>query len=232
MQVGAGEHQPAVDEQDRGRDRRRTALLDGHAVAPDLPEPAEEDEADGSHGARRRDRPAAIRAGRRSATSGDQVGVDLGGPRSSHGGSAPIGGRQWPAGWPRWRSIALAGPGFGRLVAGLERPALEQAGVDAAGAGGVAGAPSGRTSRRRRARTQWRGDADQADGADGEQRQRHRVVAAVHLVAVRGGGDEAGRLGRVAGGVLDADDVVDLVGEADEQRRWRPCGRCGPGCRR
>ena len=44
VQVGAGEHQPAVDEQDPSA--VADALLDRHAVAPDLAEPAEKDEAD------------------------------------------------------------------------------------------------------------------------------------------------------------------------------------------
>jgi hypothetical protein len=62
-------------------------------------------------------------------------------------------------------------------------------------------------------------DTDQADGPDGQQRQRHPVVAAVDLVAGGRGGDQAGRLGRVAGRILDPHDVVDLVGEAHEQGR-------------
>ena len=168
VHVGAGEHQPAVDEQDPAV--VADALLDGHAVAADLPEPAEEDEPDGRQP---RERPSAH--GRRPGWRRPRRRAS-----ASHGGSAPIGGRQCPAGWPRWRSIALAGPGFGRLVAGLERPALEQPGVDGAGAGGVAGVPAveqlddvGRAP--------VGGHADQADGADGEQRQRQRVVAAVDL---------------------------------------------------
>ena len=44
VQVGAGEHQPAVDEQDAAV--VAGPLLDRHAVASDLPQPAEEDEAD------------------------------------------------------------------------------------------------------------------------------------------------------------------------------------------
>ena len=95
VQVGPGEHQPAVDEQDPAVVAE--ALLDRHAVAADLPEPAEEDEADG------RQPRAAIRFPYTSAAAS-----------ASHGGSASIGGRQRPAGWPRWRSIALAGPGFGQ----------------------------------------------------------------------------------------------------------------------
>ena len=60
------------------------------------------------------------------------------------------------------------------------------------------------------------GDADHPDGADGEQWQREVVVTAVHLEPTGRLGDDAGRLGRVAGGVLQGDDVRDLAGQAQQ----------------
>ena len=109
VQVGAGEHQPAVDEQDPAV--VAGALLDGHAVATDLPQAAEEDEADGlSHG-----QPAGSRRPRRRRR---RATADR---RPSVGGSAR-------RARPRWRSIALAGPGFGAVVAGLVAPSSRGAG--------------------------------------------------------------------------------------------------------
>ena len=112
VHVRVGEHQPAVDEQDLaiGTVARRTAAeLDRHAVAADLAEAAEEDDADGvapGRSVRRRRRPGQPRA----ATNRPYTSAARG---SNQSGSGPSGGRQRPAGWPRWRSIAFEGSGFG-----------------------------------------------------------------------------------------------------------------------
>ena len=130
------------------------------------------------------------------------------------------------------RSIALVGQRVRGVVAGLEGEALEQAGVDRAGAVDVALRPS-------RSNISWcvrrrpvGGHADHADRADGQQRQGHRVVAAVDLEAVGRLGDEPGRLARVAGGVLERRRCWAPRGPGAAASRWRSCGRCAPGCRR
>ena len=112
-----------------------------------------------------------------------------------------------------------SGIGFGRVVAGLEREALEHALVDDRGRRRRRPSPTGRTSRRWSGAGPVRGDADHADGADRQQRQRHRVVAAVDLEAVGRRRDQRGRLGRVAGGVLDGRRCSAPRGRGDEQRR-------------
>ena len=60
------------------------------------------------------------------------------------------------------------------------------------------------------------GHADRADGTHGQQRQRQCILPAVDLEALRCGGDQAGRLGHVARGILDGHDRLDLVGEAEQ----------------
>ena len=85
--VGVGEHEPAVEQQDPAFD------LDGRAVAPDLPEPAEERDGDGARHLQRRGRgPAAPPAPGRSVPSG----------------AGPSGRRHSPAGSPSTRSAAFA----------------------------------------------------------------------------------------------------------------------------
>ena len=100
----------------------------------------------------------------------------------------------------------------GRLVAGLEREALEHAAVDEPGADGVALRPTGRTvsmvvgrssaSPRRRCRR-----ADSPAAAASSRRRRCRPRSR------RAPSDQRGRLARVAGGVLEADDVRHLAGQ-------------------
>ena len=100
VHVRVGEHQAAVDEQDLTVGtiaRRATAELDRHAVAADLAEPAEEDDANGVAPDESRARPRwpgqPRAATSRLYTSAARL--------SNQSGSGPSGGRQRPAGWPR-----------------------------------------------------------------------------------------------------------------------------------
>ena len=141
VHVRVGEHQPAVDEQDAAVGAvagRPSAELDRHAVATDLAETAEEDDPDGV-GAGRRAADRCCESGQpRAATR--RV-VDLGGPRLE---PRRVGVHRRAALPGRLAEVAqhrLGGSGVRRLVAGLELPALEQAGVDVAGRGDVAALP-------------------------------------------------------------------------------------------
>ena len=208
----SGEHQAAVDEEDPPG--VAAALLDRHAVAADLPE---------------------TRRGRRAvpdqARAATNLVVDLGG---TPGEPVGVGAHRRPAGPGGLAEVAqhrLRRAGVGRLVAGLERPALEQPGVDGAGAAACRRPPSGRTARRPRARTSgWRRRSARrrrrraAAGSTRRRRCRPRSRP------VRG--DQRGPSRRVAGGVLQPDDVRHVVRQARPARRWRSCVRCGSGCRR
>ena len=96
------------------------------AVAADLAESPEEDDADRiSHGL------VSPRLGSCTPDAGWRCTCRA---RSSvPAGAGPIGSRHWPTARPSTRSIALVGIGFGRVVAGLEGEALEQPGVRLAG---------------------------------------------------------------------------------------------------
>jgi hypothetical protein len=109
VHVDVGEHEPAVDEKDA------LVVLDRHAVAADLTEPAEEDDPDG----RRR---AVARRGEVRHASGTvrkcippalQVLPHLAGSRLDEIRARPSGSRACPTGIPRWRIIAFDGIGFG-----------------------------------------------------------------------------------------------------------------------
>ncbi len=127
----------------------------------------------------------------------------------------PCGSRHWPTGCPRARIRALAGRGLGAssevsksndgsssaLIrrASARLPASKASNSSA----GPLADPVGR-------------DADHADRADREERQRDVVVAAVDLEVGRSLGDEPRRLGRVARRVLEGEHVGDLVREAQQ----------------
>ena len=82
VHVGIGEHQPAVDEQDRAA--IAVALLDHHAVAADLPQSPEEDHPDRfSHQRPRCSGNASRQRCRLARTSGAR--------RSTNSGAGPIG---------------------------------------------------------------------------------------------------------------------------------------------
>ena len=234
VHVGVGEHQPAVDEQDAAvgpvadRPPPTSIAMQLRPISPSPPRKTTRTASRASAGT------AAAGAGRSGlATGGDQRLVDVGGPRVE---PRRVGvHRRAAAGRPAGRGGA-ASPWSGRGSAHSSPVSNCQLSSRRAltrdGRGDVAALPARRTSRPRRARTQWVATPIEPDGADGEQRQRHRVVAAVDLEVAGRGRDHRGRVGRVPGGVLDADDVGHLVGEAHEHVGWRSCGRCGSGCRR
>ena len=171
----SGNMRPTVEEHDAPVD------LDAGAVASDLAEPAEEDDADRiSHGL------VALGSARHTRR---RLSMTCRAGSSVPAGAGPSGGRHCPTAWPSTRIIALVGMGFGCVVAGLERVRLEQAGVRLARRDDVAllerrdhlAVLDARPVRR---------DADHTDGADREQRQRERVVAAVELEAARRAGQQ------------------------------------------
>ena len=88
--VRLGEHEPAVEEQDPALD------LDGGAVAPDLPQPAEERDGDGTASATRSD----VAAEAAEDLTGPVLGAGRARGRAAVG-TPPPGGRA-PAGRP-WR---------------------------------------------------------------------------------------------------------------------------------
>ena len=102
--VGLGEHDPAVEDDDAAVE------LDARAVAADLPEAAQEDDA---NRIRQATRPRVHRQRRARRARGCEITVRA--RSSSSGGAAPSGSRHWPAGRPRARHAALAGSGFGNV---------------------------------------------------------------------------------------------------------------------
>ena len=156
VHVGTGEHQPAVDEQDAAV--VADALLDRHAVAADLPEPAEEDDAD------RRQRT-------RVSHERDQVRVDLGG--ASARASRRVGAHRQPAVPGRLAEVAQHRLGRARVRRTRRRSRSAQLSssraLTAPGAGDVAVLPAVEQLDDVRARP-VRGHADQ--------RRRRRPPAA------------------------------------------------------
>ena len=193
--------------------RIRPSLLDRHAVAADLAEPAEED-----HPNRISHQRAPCHSGSRR-TVGERISPSLQvgpaprglAPRRTPGAS-PIGSRHWPTGRPRWRIIALVGIGLGASSPVSNAKLSSIRAVDQAGTVGVALLPAGRTSPGGPAPVQCVATPTMPTAPTGQQRQRHRVVAAVDLEAAGARADHRGGLARVAGGVLQT------------RRCWAPRG--------
>ena len=143
----------------------------------------------------------------------------------------PSAGGPGRPGRPRWRSTALVGSGFGASspVSKAKLSSIRSL---------TSRAPATSPFSHRSNRSWWsgagpvRGHPDRADGADGQQRQGHRVVAAVDLEAVGRVADDRRRRPRVARRVLEGEDVGHVAGEAQHHRRRPSCGRCARGCRR
>ena len=170
--------------------RQPAVLLEDHAVATDLPQAAEEGDADRcSHAVRRdgrgvRERVAPALRGRRAPRGP--------GPRAQSG-VGPIGRRALARRGGRGRAASpwsASGSGASSPVSKAKlssRRALTRR------------APSMSPLSHRSNISWWSGaapvggHADHADRADGQQRQGHRVVAAVDLEAVRRAGDRPRR---------------------------------------
>ncbi len=152
---------------------------------------------------------------------------------SSPSGAAPSGRRQFPAGRPRTPQHRLGrNRRFERVVARLEGEARqhrpEKARVPRSSSPAKKAAIMPAHSRPH----QCAATADQADGADREQRQGEQVVAAAPDEVLGGLGDDPCAPTGIGGGVLQADDVLDL-GEAPDRRRARCADRCADRrCRR
>ncbi len=135
---------------------------------------------------------------------------------SSSGVAAPMGRRHWPTLRPRARQDGLGGQGVGVLLGRLEVEGVEQFGV--AGDGGRQIATQEGVHHGPELRPDpVGGHADHPDGADGEERKGHHVVAAVDLEAGRHPGRQMRRPGRVGGGILQADDGRHLAGQAEHR---------------
>ena len=190
-----------------------------HAVAADLAQAAEEDDADrrqpsasGRPGARGTHQPPA--ATRLAVAPPARALVE------ARPASGPSAGRHCPTGRPRWRSIALVGIGFGasspvsKAKLSSRRALTSRAPAMSPFSQQVEHLADGR------APVQWVATPIDADGADAPaaaaSSRRRRCRPRSRRAPRR---SSRGRLARVAGGVLDADDVGHLVGQAHEQRR-------------
>ena len=117
--------------------RSLVVLLDGHAVAADLPETAEED--DRVTGVRRISATQRVGSAGRERHRASVAGWPAPrGPSSTKAGASPIGRRAWPTGKPRWRIIALVGSGLGASSPVSNAKLSSSRLLTSAGAGGVA----------------------------------------------------------------------------------------------
>ena len=213
--VGLGEHEAAVEEHDAPVD------LDAGAVAPDLAEASEEDDAD-------RDQPRA--ASRRLVTPYAGCRCTCRARSSVPAGAGPSGRPALTDRVPEHPHHRLRRDRVRRVVARLERERLEQASVRLSRRDDVA-----LLERRDHLAVLDAGpvrrDADDPDRADREQRQRERVVAAVDLEAARSPSDE--RRPSPTGCPLRPSRRRCSAHRARVAAACRstPCGRCGSGCR-